>query len=70
MCPLHSMLNSFIHMKSMQLLYTKSPMQLAVISSKPGEEKLFLGGENLSASPPPLSLYETLYIDLAAIRLL
>ena len=27
--PLHSMLNSFIHMKVMQLLYTKFPVQLA-----------------------------------------
>ena len=37
--PLHSMPNSFILMKAMQLLYTKCPMQLAVISSKPGEGK-------------------------------
>ena len=51
MCPLHSLLNCFIHMKAMQLLYTtfptlsaKFPVQLAVISSKLGEGKLYLGG--------------------------
>ena len=59
-CPLHSMLNSFIHMIASYLhkISCTIPMQLAVISSKPGEGKLFLGGENPSATPP---LYETLH---------